>query len=129
MRYIAILTPDPDDGGFTVTFPDLPGCFTDGDTADAAIANAADALASHVAGMRRESMPVPAPSAITDIAAPDAGAVLAFVPLIEDIGDSVRVNLSLDRGVLAAIDAAAKARGATRSGFIAAAARQAILNS
>ena len=28
--YQAIMTPE-DDGGYSVEFPDLPGCFTDGD--------------------------------------------------------------------------------------------------
>lgn len=35
----------------------------------------------------------------------------------------MKANLSLDAGLLEAIDAAAKARGLTRSGFLASAAR------
>ena len=43
-RYTAILTPDVDDGGFTVTVPALPGCITEGETMDEALSNARDAI-------------------------------------------------------------------------------------
>ena len=39
------VVPDPDEGGFVVSYPDLPGCITCGDTMEAAIANARDAKA------------------------------------------------------------------------------------
>ena len=42
------------------------------------------------------------------------------------IGRSVKANISLDRGLLDAIDAAAKRVGVTRSGFLASAARDKI---
>ena len=56
------------------------------------------------------------------------GAVLASVPLIVDAGRTVRINLSLDAGTVAAIDEAANARGLTRSAFLASAAREKIVN-
>ena len=34
---------DKDEGGFVVTFPDLPGCLSSGETKESAIANAMDA--------------------------------------------------------------------------------------
>lgn len=34
---------DPDEGGYVVSFPDLPGCLTCGETLEQAIANAQDA--------------------------------------------------------------------------------------
>jgi predicted RNase H-like HicB family nuclease/DNA-binding transcriptional MerR regulator len=37
------LTPDPDDGGYVAACPGLPGCLSQGDTADEALANIADA--------------------------------------------------------------------------------------
>jgi hypothetical protein len=48
------------------------------------------------------------------------------VPLIIGAGRAVQANLSLDAGLLAAIDEAA-ARGLTRSAFLASAARAKIL--
>ena len=43
MPYRMELIPDKDEGGFVVSFPDLPGCLTSGETPDAAIQNAVDA--------------------------------------------------------------------------------------
>ena len=43
MYYVAKLTPEKD-GGYSVTFPDIPGCFTQGDTKEEALKNAKEAL-------------------------------------------------------------------------------------
>ncbi len=43
IRYAAILAPQPE-GGFTVTFPDIPEAITEGDDRDAALFNAAEVL-------------------------------------------------------------------------------------
>ncbi len=43
MEYYAMLEPAPE-GGYVVTFPDVPGAVTEGDTLDEALANAAEAL-------------------------------------------------------------------------------------
>ncbi|MEO9029783.1 MAG: type II toxin-antitoxin system HicB family antitoxin [Ktedonobacteraceae bacterium] len=42
--YTIILEPDPDEGGYTVTVPSLPGCVTQGETIEEAIAMARDAI-------------------------------------------------------------------------------------
>jgi antitoxin HicB len=44
LAYAATLTPDQEDGGFVVTFRDVPEAITQGDTVDEALRNAADAL-------------------------------------------------------------------------------------
>ena len=43
LPYTLELTPDTDEGGFVASYPDLPGCLSVGDTAEEAVANAADA--------------------------------------------------------------------------------------
>ena len=43
MYYVAKLTPE-DDGGYSVTFPDIPGCITQGDTKEEALKMAKEAL-------------------------------------------------------------------------------------
>lgn len=43
MPYRMEIVEDKDEGGFVVSFPDLPGCITCGETIESAIANAADA--------------------------------------------------------------------------------------
>ncbi len=47
--YQAILTPDED--GYTVEAPDLPGCFTYGDTYEEAVYMAADAMKTYVSSL------------------------------------------------------------------------------
>lgn len=129
MRYVAMVHKE-EDTGYGVSFPDFPGCIAAGDTLTGALVDAANALAFHVTGMREDEEPVPAPRELDEIVAdPELaedreGAFLTLVPLIEDRGVSKRVNISLDPGLLEAIDEAAKDRGMTRSNFLASAARQ-----
>ena len=60
--YPVILTPDEADGGFVVTFPDLPEAITQGDTTAEALAEAADALDEAIAGRIRRGDRIPSPS-------------------------------------------------------------------
>lgn len=43
LPYKMEVIPDTDEGGFVVSFPELPGCLSSGETMEQAIANAADA--------------------------------------------------------------------------------------
>ena len=43
MPYRMEIVEDQDEGGYVVSFPDLPGCITCGDTIESAVANGADA--------------------------------------------------------------------------------------
>ena len=43
MSYRMEIVEDQDEGGFVVSYPDLPGCITCGETIESAVANAADA--------------------------------------------------------------------------------------
>ena len=43
MRLRVVLEPS-DEGGFTVTVPSLPGCISEGDTKDEALANIREAI-------------------------------------------------------------------------------------
>ena len=134
MHYLAFIHTD-DAPGFGVSFPDFPGCVTQGDTLDDALRLAREALALHVAGMRTDGETVPTPRMPREIAADPAlagwrdGATLACVPLISDRGSPKRINISLDPGLLEAIDDAAKSRGMNRSAFLASAARKEIAGS
>jgi antitoxin HicB len=60
--YPVILTPDEIDGGFVVTFPDLPEAITQGEDAAGALDEAADALEEAIAGRIRRGDPIPRPS-------------------------------------------------------------------
>lgn len=117
-----------DDGAYGISFPDFPGCVSGGDSADEAIVRGRETLAFHVAGMVEDGDPLPHLRNLTELrddpAFRDAvrDAIIALVP-IDLPGRPVRVNVSIDEGLLDRIDRAAKARGETRSGFLAAAAK------
>lgn len=61
--YAVKLTPDKDDGGYVVTFRDLPEAITQGETIDEALAEAADALEEAIAARIDDSREIPVPSA------------------------------------------------------------------
>ncbi len=132
MRYIAFIHKEPD-SVYGVSFPDLPGCISAGETIDEAVQSAVEALAGHVRMLEADGDPVPAPRDFDAIMAdPDLeedrqGAMTTIVPLVRDRGSTARINVSFDLGLLEAIDAAAKARKQTRSAFLASAARREIV--
>ncbi|HEY7034878.1 MAG TPA: type II toxin-antitoxin system HicB family antitoxin [Thermomicrobiales bacterium] len=56
MRFVIVLTPDLEDGGYTVTAVGLPGLVTDGDTVEEAMANAREAIHLYFASETPESL-------------------------------------------------------------------------
>ena len=59
--YPAVFTPD-EDGGFVVTFPDVPEAITQGDTIEECLAEAIDCLEEAIATHISEGLKVPTPS-------------------------------------------------------------------
>ena len=57
--YPAILTPDERDGGFVVTFPDVPEAITQGEDMSDALQQAADCLEEAIAGRIRRQARLP----------------------------------------------------------------------
>jgi len=51
--FTVILEPDLEEGGFTVIVPALPGCVTQGDTREEALANAREAITGHLQALAR----------------------------------------------------------------------------
>ncbi len=60
MEY-AMLIELESNGRYSGTFPDLPGCFTDGATVGEIIFNAEDAIETHLSGLRELGRPIPRP--------------------------------------------------------------------
>ncbi len=120
---------DGPDDGWDVIFPDLPGCISQGDTAQEAMENAVEALALHIEGMVADGQELPAPSR-PNVPLPewiDESAmqtpIHAFLQ-IEVPGKSVRINITMDVALVERLDAAANREGTTRSGYLAQAARE-----
>jgi predicted RNase H-like HicB family nuclease len=60
LGYIALVHKD-EGTSYGVSFPDVPGCISAGDTFEEAVANAAEALAGHLALMSSDGDPLPVP--------------------------------------------------------------------
>ncbi|HUI55643.1 MAG TPA: type II toxin-antitoxin system HicB family antitoxin [Bryobacteraceae bacterium] len=51
-------------GGYLIEFPDIPGCISDGETPEEAIANGQDALKSVLRTMKEFGDPIPPPGSL-----------------------------------------------------------------
>lgn len=132
-RYAALVDGTKD--AYGVVIPDLPGCTAMGKTMEDALRNAAGAARAWAQVAKADGVKLSAPRTI-DVLRHDPevaeaiaeGAALALVPLVLDYGRSAKANVSLDAGLLAAIDEAAEAKGLTRSAFIVSAVREKIIS-
>ncbi len=61
-----------DDGAYWVEFPDLEGCFSDGETVANAIFNAEEALGAYLCSLAERGISIPDPSSVEAIN-PDDG--------------------------------------------------------
>ncbi len=64
--YIALMHKD-EGTSYGVSFPDVPGCISAGDTFEQAVANAAEALAGHLALMRTDGDVLPTPRSFEEL--------------------------------------------------------------
>lgn len=67
-----------EEGGFWISFPDIPECLTEGDNMDDAYNMAIDALGLCLADMEKNNIPFPAPSPVDKITV-DADALLVVI--------------------------------------------------
>jgi antitoxin HicB len=54
-----LLEPDEDAGGYVVSWPALPGCYTQGDTIDEALGNIEEAILLCLEDMMAQNQPIP----------------------------------------------------------------------
>ena len=123
MRYPIAIEPGTDTTAFGVIVPDLPGCFSAGDTIDDAVTGAEEAAAAWVDAALDSGQSIPAPSSLEAIRrTPEyAGWMFGVITLDPALLDDTteRVNITLPRRVLRRLDALARAAGESRSGYIA----------
>jgi len=123
MRYPIAIEPGTDTTAFGVVVPDLPGCFSAGDTLDKAVSGAEEAAAAWIDAALDAGQAIPGPTSLDAIRGmPDyAGWAFGVITLDPALFDDTieRVNITLPRRVLKRLDALAQAAGESRSGFIA----------
>ncbi|CFX06829.1 conserved protein of unknown function [Candidatus Filomicrobium marinum] len=121
--YIAYVYKDPS-SSFGVSFPDLPGCYGAGESYDEAIENAKVSLREYAKALDEDGDEMPTPrshSALESDASEaiemDKAAFVIEVPLIV-VSSKRRVNVSMDDGLIAALDRACQLAGVNRSALL-----------
>ncbi len=121
MQYPIFIHKD-EDSAYGVIVPDLPGCFSAGDTIEEAIQNAKEAIECHIAGLLLDNESIPLKKPIEEhLENPDfRDGVLAVVKVdISRIsGKTIRINVSLPERFLKQIDDYTEHHGGNRSGFL-----------
>jgi len=112
-----------DDGThYGVIVPDLPGCFSGGDGIDDALVSVREAIDLHLEGLLADGEQIPLSGNISQHQQnPDfAGGIWALVDVDTSRfdGKAEKINITVPRRILSRIDACAKARGTSRSGFL-----------
>ena len=121
MKFPVVIHKDAD-SDFSVTVPDVPGCFSAGTTFSEALENVHEALALHLEGLVADDEALPQGQEVdAHLGNPDyADGVWAVVDvdLTPYLGKSVRFNASLPEHLLNRIDEKVQKdhRYATRSG-------------
>lgn len=59
MRNFTVIIEPEAEGGFSAWVPDLPGCASQGETQDEALANIREAIACHLEGLLADGLQVP----------------------------------------------------------------------
>ena len=122
MHYPVVIHKDRQ-SDYGVTVPDLPGCFSAGETMEAALSNVVEAIECHLEGLLFDGESIPEASPVethqqhTDF----AGGTWALVniDLSRLASKAKRINITLPERVLALVDEQAKREGESRSGLLA----------
>lgn len=122
MRFPVVL--HTDDGiHYGVTVPDLPGCFSAGDSIDDALLQVMEAIDVHLEGMLEDAgaeVPDAQPIAVHQRNPDYADGIWAYVDFNTSKyeGKAEKINITVPRRVLHRIDSYASSHGETRSGFL-----------
>lgn len=107
---------------YGVVVPDLPGCFSAGETLDEALAMAKEAVELHLEGLIEEGQNTPPPGHLEDHRNnPEYRDGIWAVVQVDPANlrlKAKRVNITVPERILDAIDRAAKEENETRSGLL-----------
>ncbi len=131
MKYSVVLHKDPQ-SDYSVTVPDLPGCFSAGSTIEEALAMAKEAIECHIEGMLLDGESIPKLFPFEEHQANQnyVGGIwgIVDVDMSQLSSKSKRVNITLPEHLLKTVDDYAKKHGETRSGLLAHAVTEYISN-
>ncbi len=123
MKYPVAIQKD-EDSCYGVTVPDIPGCFSAGESLDEAMNNVQEAIAGHLEILAEDGELAPKPTIVDGHIKNDefAGATWAYVNVDVSafLGKSVKATVTLPKLLITKIDALVAAGGAkNRSSFLA----------
>jgi len=121
MRYAVVIHKDRD-SDYGVTVPDLPGCFSAGNTVEDALHHAIEAIECHIEGLLMDGEAIPKAKPVEQHRVhPEYRSgfwALVDVDVSKLSGKSRRVNITLPERILTQIDSCALRTGETRSGLL-----------
>ncbi len=123
MKYPVAIQKD-EDSCYGVTVPDIPGCFSAGESLDEAMNNVQEAIAGHLEILAEDGVLAPKPSTVDDHIKNDefAGTTWAYVDVDVSafLGKSEKATVTLPKLLITKIDAlVAAGRAKNRSAFLA----------
>ena len=130
MKFPIALEPGTASTAWGVVVPDLPGCYSAGDTAEEAFTQAVEAIEAHCELLAQDKLDIPIPRPLADWQADPQFAGWAWALVDVDVsrfeGKAEKINITMPRHFLARVDDYAKRHGLSRSGFLVEAARSAM---
>jgi len=121
MRYPILIHKDKG-SSYGVTVPDLPGCFSAGDTLDEAFAMAREAIECHIEGLLMDGDAIPDLRPIQNhLSNPDLAEgvwALIDVDISKLSGEPVSFTAEMPKPILAMTDEIAEREGDTRSALL-----------
>jgi len=130
MYFMIALESERKKTAFGVVVPDLPGCFSAGDTIEEAFDNAREAIDAFCELLAEDKKDLPNPKPMSQWQAEKGYAGWAWgiidVPVERYFGPAEKINITVPAGVLRQIDSFAKTQGTNRSAFLTQAALDAI---
>lgn len=122
MNYPIIIHKDKK-SAYGVTVPDLPGCFSYGDTLEDALKNAQEAIECHIEGMLLDGEELILPNDIEkhrkNKEYKNGTWALVNVDISKLSGKAKRINVTLPENILSQVDKFAQKHGESRSGLLA----------
>ena len=121
MQYPIVIHKDKDTM-YGVTVPDLPGCFSSGETLEEAMSSAQEAITGHITTLLLDGQPIPERASLDTHQANEdyADGIWALVEFNASkvLGKAVRLSITIPAHILTTIDAAAARVGESRSAFL-----------
>jgi predicted RNase H-like HicB family nuclease len=130
MKFTIAIEPGTKKAAFGVVVPDLPGCFSAGDTVEEAFDNVREAIEAHCEVLAEEGKTIPTLKPMStwqkDPEYRNWTWGIVDVPVDRFFGPAEKINITVPGRLLKQIDEFAKSHGQTRSAFLTKAALEAM---